>query len=80
MKSATDNGGGGSLHADIPQAAIRQIVTRTILIISEMSYKKGSQATDTRNGAYHSTGDCVNIVGEFAIRPSTFCVEARYLN
>ena len=80
MNSVTDTGGGGSLHAEIPQAAMTQIVTRTILILGEMSYKTGVQATDSRSDVYHSTGRCWNFVGEFAIQRSTFCMKARYLN
>ena len=80
MNSATDTGGGGSLQAESPQAAIRQIVTRTFLMSGEMSYKKGVEATDCRNAANHSTGYRTNIVGEFAIRRSTFWMKARYLN
>ena len=80
MKSVTDKGGGGSLQAEMPQATMTEIVTRTILIFGEMSYKTGVQATDSRNDAYHSIGHRWNFVGEFAIQRSTFCMKARYLN
>jgi hypothetical protein len=80
MNSLTDTGGGGSLQAEMPQTAIRQVVTRTILISGETSYKTELQATDSRNGANHSIGYRGNIVGEFAIQRSTFGDLLRYLN
>jgi hypothetical protein len=77
MNSVTDTGGGGSLQAENPQTAIRQVVTRTILISGELSYKSGWQATDGRYDGYHSIGHRVNIVVEFAIQRSTFDEKAR---